>query len=171
MEDEIRQFDYHSIVIDHDPSRAAGIMNALSDSGINLLAFSEFPRSAGKSQLNLIAESGEALAKTALRLGLGLSEGKSGFLIQGENRPAAIAGILTRLADAHIRITALQAISAGAGRFGALLWVKPGDVQKAALVLRSSAYRSSPQYDVVDESSEESFPASDAPSWAMTRKA
>jgi hypothetical protein len=171
MADEIRRFDYHYIIIDDDPSRAAGIMTALSESGINLLGFSEFPHGAGKSQLDLIADSADDLAKTALSLGLSLSERKSGFLIQGENRPAAIAGILTRLADAHIGVTALQAISAGAGRFGALLWVKRQDVQKAALVLRSSAYQSSPQYDVVDESSEESFPASDAPAWAMTRKA
>jgi hypothetical protein len=169
MADEIKQFDYYYVVID-DTSQAAGIVNDLSGSGINLLAFSEFPHSAGKSQLDLIAEDAECLAKRARDMGLSLSERKSGFLIRGENRPSAVAQVLTRLADAHIAVTAVQAISAGAGRFGALIWVTQPDVPKAATVLCASDNQSS-TYDVVDETSEESFPASDAPSWATTRKA
>jgi hypothetical protein len=168
MPDEILQFDYHYLRIPDDVARAAGIVSALSESGIKLLAFSEFPDGAGQSQLNLIAESAEDLANAAAHLGLRLSEKKSGLLIRGEDRPNAIGGILKSLADAHVGVTAVQAISAGAGRFGALLWVKPPDIETAAAALRSPANRR-PVYDLVDESSEESFPASDAPSWAMTR--
>ena len=40
-----------------------------------------------------------------------------------------------KLGDAKINVTANSAIAAGAGRFGAILWVKPRDVKRAAKVL------------------------------------
>ena len=49
--------------------------------------------------------------------------------------PGAIAGIVAKLADAGVNITALDAVAAGAGRYGAILWVKPKDVAKAAKAL------------------------------------
>jgi hypothetical protein len=169
MTDEIKKFDYQYIVIEDGASQTAGILNSLAAAGVNLVAVSEFPNGPGKWQLDLITEDtedAEALVKTARDMGLSLSQRKSGLLVRGRNRPSAVAEILTRLADNSIKVTAVQALSAGAGRFGALIWVKPEDVAKAAAALGVSAYHNSPPYDVVDESSIESFPASDAPSWA-----
>ena len=54
------------------------------------------------------------------------------FLVQGQDRPGAIAGIVSKLADAGVNITALDAVAAGGGRYGAVLWVKPAEVRKAA---------------------------------------
>jgi hypothetical protein len=166
MPDEITQFDYHYIVIEDGASQTAGILNALAEAEVNLLAVSEFPNGAGKWQLDLITEDAETLSKAARDIGLNLSGRKSGFLVRGEHRPSAVAEVLSRLADNNIAVTAVQAVSAGAGRFGALIWVKPQDVVKAAQALGVSTYRFDPPYDPVEETSIESFPASDAPSWA-----
>jgi hypothetical protein len=49
--------------------------------------------------------------------------------------PDAIAKLMTKLAHAKINVTAVDAVTAGAGRFGAILWVKQKDVTRAARVL------------------------------------
>jgi hypothetical protein len=132
--------------------------------GVDLIGFSEFPRGPGKTQLDLIAHDSRVLAKTAADMGLTVSRAKTGFLIRGEGAPGpAVADVLQRLASAHIHVTSLQAVSAGAGRFGALLWVKTPDVEETAKVLGATV----PFNDLVDETSEESFPASDPVSWSV----
>ena len=44
---------------------------------------------------------------------------------------------LARLADARINVTAVDAVTAGAGRYGVILWVKPRDYARAARALRA----------------------------------
>ena len=49
----------------------------------------------------------------------------------------AMADIVGKLAEAKINITAVDAVSTGLGRYGAILWVKPRDVKKAAKLLEA----------------------------------
>jgi hypothetical protein len=64
-----------------------------------------------------------------------LSTKRSGFLIQGEDRPGAVADIAKRLAEANINVTSVQVFCAGSGRYGGMLWVKALDLRKAAKAL------------------------------------
>jgi hypothetical protein len=66
---------------------------------------------------------------------LKLSTKKSGFLIQGEDRPGAVAEVFGKLAQANINATAMQVFCAGGGRYGGMLWVKSPDLRKAAKAL------------------------------------
>jgi hypothetical protein len=134
MAETIRKVDYFKMETANKSGEAARILGALKDEGVNLLAFSGFPRGR-RAQLDFIAEDSDAFKKAAKKAGLEISARKSGFLIQGEDRVGAIADIVSRLGNAKINITAIDALCAGEGRYGAILWVKPSDVAKAAKAL------------------------------------
>ncbi len=63
---------------------------------------------------------------------------KFGFLVQGDDRKGAVADLLKILAEQKINVTAIDAMSAGAGRYAAILWVAPRDVNKTAKALAAS---------------------------------
>ncbi|HUQ92461.1 MAG TPA: hypothetical protein VM120_12345 [Bryobacteraceae bacterium] len=165
MPDEIVPIDYHYAIVPDKPGEANRILAELGASGVNLLAFSGFPSGGRKSQLDFIPEDALAFLAQAERLGLRLTSRKAGFLIRGEDRTGAVSRVMEKLADARINVTAVQAVCAGGGRYGMLLWVKPADMENAqkALGLAEGVERRSD--DVVDVSSDDSFPASDPPSW------
>lgn len=134
MAQTIRRVDYFHIETPNRPGEAARVLKALKDAGINLLAFSGFPKGR-RTQLDFIPADPAALVKAAKGAGWKLSAKKIGFLIQGKDRPGAVADILAKLADAKINVTAVDAVCAGADRYGAILWVKPPDLKRAAKAL------------------------------------
>jgi hypothetical protein len=134
MPDEIKRIDYYYASLPDKPGEGARILAALRDAGVNLLGVSAFPHGAGRSQLDLIPEDSAVCAKAARTAGLKLSTKKSGFLIQGEDRPGAVADTLSRLAAANLNVTSVQVFCAGS-RYGGMLWVKTTDLRKAAKAL------------------------------------
>lgn len=135
MAESIRKADYFAVNVPNKRGEAARLLAAFAGAGVNLLAFTGFPGGSGKAQLDFVPESSDAFRAAAERAKLKLKAPKTVFLIQGDDRQGAIASILQRLADAKLNVTAIDAASAGNGRFGAILWVKPKDVDKAAQVL------------------------------------
>jgi hypothetical protein len=133
--DAIRRIDYYYVTVPDKPGEVARVLGALGGAEINLLGVSAFPHGARKSQVDLIPEHSGALAQAAKSARLKLSKKKSGFLIQGEDRPGAVADVAGKLAQAKINITSVQAFCAGAGRYGGMLWVKAKDVQRASKAL------------------------------------
>ena len=134
MRDVVRKVDYFYALMPNRPGQGAKVMNALADAGVNLLAFSAFP-SGRKAQLDLVPESSPALKRAAKAMGLKLSARKTGFLLVGDDRVGAVTGVLDKLAAGKVNITAIDAVSTGDGRFGALFWVKPQSLRKAAKLL------------------------------------
>lgn len=134
MGDTLRKVDYFYVMVPDTPGQGAKIMAGLADAGVNLLAFSGFP-SGRRSQLDLLPEDSAKLKRAARKLGLTLSAKKTGFLVQGTDRVGAMTGILDQLAAAKINVVAVDAICSGDGRFGAIFWVKPNAVAKAARLL------------------------------------
>jgi hypothetical protein len=135
MADSVRSVDYRYATVPDTPGAAGGILTALRERGVNLVAFLGFPRGDGQAQIDLVPEDAAALAAAAEEAGVELSESKRAFLIQGDDRVGAVAEITAKLADAGINVTAATAVSAGSGRFGMVVWVAPADHERAAAAL------------------------------------
>jgi len=139
MPDTIRQVDYYYVEVPDKAGEAAGILSALKQDGVNMLAFCGFPVAGNKAQIDIIPEDPEAFRKAAARHGWKLSDRKRAFLVQGDSdRVGAVADVLGKLAAQGISVVGSQAGSAGAGRWVMTLWVKPADFRRASEALGAS---------------------------------
>jgi len=134
MSTKLRKVDYFYVMVPNTAGQGEKILAALADEGVNLLAFSGFP-SGGKGQLDLIPENTAKFQRVAKQLKMKTSKKKTGFLVQGDDRIGAMGKTLAALAKARISVTAMDAVTAGKGRFGAIFWVKPKAVAKTAKLL------------------------------------
>ena len=133
MTDTIRQVDYFYMLVPHKTGEGARVLRTLKDAGVNLVAFSGFPEGR-RAQLDFIPADAAAFKSAAKANKWKVVGPKRGLLIQGDDRVGAIADIVGTLADAKINVTAIDAVCAD-GRYGALCWVAPRDLKKAAQVL------------------------------------
>ncbi len=134
MAETIQLVDYFYVEAPDKPGEAARLLNELRRAGVNLLAFSGFPKGK-RSQLDFIPADPAAFRAAATAAKWKLKGPKKGFLVQGDDRVGAVAEVLGRLAAAKINVTATDAVCAGAGRYGVILWVKPRDLKRAAQAL------------------------------------
>jgi hypothetical protein len=137
MADRVRRVNYVYLMVPNRPGQGARITDELREAGVNLLAYTAFPTRGGRAQVDLIAEDLGAIRRIARRNGWRLSDARKGFLVQGDDRVGAVHNHLKKLADQKINVTAADAVTAGKGRYGMLLWVRPKDYARAAAALRA----------------------------------
>jgi len=135
MADRVKKVNYCHTMVSARAGQGARVLKALRDADVNLTAFSGFPSSKGGAQLDLVAEQMSKIRRVAARHGWKLSPIKKAFLITGSDSCGAVHRHVQKLADAGISITAADAMCAGAGRYGMILWVKPRDYARAARAL------------------------------------
>jgi len=135
MAETVRRIEYSYVVVPDEPGEAARVLTALKEGGVNLLVCLAFPTGNKQAQIDLVPENPATLKQAAGKAGLKLSDAKKAFLIQGDDRPGAVAGAARKLADTKVNITALAASGSGAGRYGMILWVAPADYERAARAL------------------------------------
>ena len=134
MAETIRQMTYYKVMVPNRTGEGARLLGALHNAGLNLLAFSGFP-AGKKAQFDFIPEDAASFERAAARAGIKAGAKKTVFVVQGEDRVGALADIFAKLAAAKVSIIALDGIAAGFSRYGAIFWVKPKDVPKAARAL------------------------------------
>ncbi len=135
MANIVRRVNYYYTEVPNRAGAGAKVLNALKAGGVNLTAYNGFPISTRRAQLVFVPSDRDAFLAAARQAGIRLVGPKIAFLIQGEDRVGAVADIISKLEQARINVTAIQATAAGEGRYGAILWVKPRNVGKAAKIL------------------------------------
>ncbi len=132
----IRKVGYYSTMVPNRPGAGAKLLEAMKAAGVNLLAFTGFPERGG-AQVDFVPQNDGAFRRAARKAGVRLSARKTVFLMQGADRPGALAGALGKLAAARVNLVAVDAVTAGKGRFGAIFWVKRRDVARVSRLLRA----------------------------------
>lgn len=132
--DSVRTAQYFKVQVSDKPGEGARMLSVLQAAGINLLAFSGFPRNR-RAQLDFVPDDPTVFLYAAKQAKWKVQKSKTCFVVNGDDRTGAVAELMSKLAASKINVTAIDAVCAGEGRFGALFWVKPRDVKKATTVL------------------------------------
>jgi hypothetical protein len=135
MADSVRKVQYAYVMVPNRPGRGAALLAGLREAGVNLLAYSGFPASGGKAQIDLVTDDVAGLRRVAKKGGWKLSALKKGFLVQGDDRIGTVHRHLAKLGSAKVNVVAADAVAAGKGRYGMILWVKDKDYVRAARAL------------------------------------
>ena len=132
----IRKVVYFSMKVPNKPGTGLAMLKQIAKDKQSLLAFTGFPNG-GQAQVDFVPARPTKFAQAARKAGVKLGPRKTAFLVQGQDRVGALTRILQTLAEARINMTAMDAVTAGSGRFGAIFWVRPKDVGRASRLLRA----------------------------------
>jgi hypothetical protein len=135
MADSVRKVRYSYVMVPNRAGAGAKVLARLRETGVSLVAYSGFPASGGKAQIDLVTDDIAGLRRVAKTSGWRLSAVKKGFLVQGDDRTGAVHRHLLKLAAARVSIVAADAVAAGKGCYGMILWVKAKDYGRAARAL------------------------------------
>lgn len=135
--DRIKKINYCYVTVPSRAGNGAKVLTELKEAGVNLIAFTGFPTKGGKAQLDMVSEDMGAIRRLAKKNGWRLSKMKKGFHVTGTDDLGAMHKHINKLANEKISVTAADAVAAGKGRYGMVLWVKPKDYPKAARVLKA----------------------------------
>jgi hypothetical protein len=134
MADQARVVYSYSTSVPDEPGQAFKVLATLVSAGINLLGCSG-TQSGSEARIDVVPADAGAFAALVERAMLGFRQQKAGFLIQGDDRPGALAEHLSRLADTGINVGGVHGLAAGAGRWSAIVWIADSDLEGAARAL------------------------------------
>jgi len=138
MTDIVRKVEHFSTLVPNRPGQAFKVLSTLVSGGVDLLACTGTQRGR-RAQIEVVPNDSRKLRAAARKAGLEFESRKTGYFIRGKDRPGALASHLAKLAARQINVTGIDALTAGKGRWAAIIWVAPRDVAKATKLLGAKA--------------------------------
>ncbi len=131
----IHKARYFHITVRDRPGEGCRVLADLGEEGADLLAFTAVPTGPGTAVLRIFPQDEDALIRAAERSGIVLEDPQHAFIVRGDEHLAALTSIHRSFADAGINIYASNGIFDGHGGYCCVIYVRPEDVERAAIVL------------------------------------
>lgn len=135
MTHKIRKVDYFYATVTDEPGTSYQLLTQLADLGINQLAFTAVPVGPNHTQLAIFPEDSAKLMEEGKRANLNLDGPHPAILVQGDDEMGALKGIHNKLFLANVNVYASTGVTDGDGSFGYLIYVRPGEFERAAKAL------------------------------------
>lgn len=129
---KVKRVAYFKTKIDDKPGALLALAKDLKSKKLDLIGLKGVGQ-AGQGEILVIAKSPDKLRKAWKASGALAEEGVA-FWVSGADKTGALVASLDAIANVGVNIVATEALAFG-GKFGALLWVAPVDIDKAAQAL------------------------------------
>ena len=131
----IRRVEYFHTTVTDRPGEGHRVLALLAELGVNLLAFTAVPVGPEHTQLTLFPDDAPKLQHAAKGARMTLVGPHPALLVSGDDELGALAGIHQKLARSSVNVYASSGVTDGNGSFGYLIYLRSGDVDKAAAAL------------------------------------
>lgn len=135
MAHEIRRVSYFYTRVRDEPGEGYRLLTRLAELGLNLLAFTAVPVGPTTTQLTLFPDDAARFQAEGKRAKMELDGPHPAILVQGDDSPGALVELHEKLYQEGINVFSSNGLSAGNGRYGYLLYLRPEDMDRAAEAL------------------------------------
>ncbi len=135
MADNVQSVQHFGFSIKDEVGAGARVLKTLRDNDVDLIAVWAYPYGTGTARVEVVPKDAAGFAAAAKAAGLDVAEPTTAFYVTGDDRSGAIAEAFEKLARVNVSVEASQAVSDGRGHFGAVIYVAPADIQRAATAL------------------------------------
>jgi len=124
---------YFKAKVEDKPGALLALLKNLKAKNISLVSLKGVAKGEQGGDILAIAKNSDELRKEWIGSAVVIEEGTA-FFLSGADKTGALLTSLEALASAGVNIVATEAVAIG-GRYGAILWVAPSDLEKTAQAL------------------------------------
>jgi prephenate dehydratase len=135
MASTIRTVESFTTTIPDRPGQACELLSQFARLGVNLVGLTAIPMGPESTWLTLYPSDSNLLLTAAKRLNVLLNGPHHALLVQGDDEMGALAGVLTKLAEAEVNVFGSFAVTDGKGHYGNIINLRPEHYERAVKAL------------------------------------